>query len=123
MEEKEEIASIPYKVVVEPAPCSRTALVRDRYIDEVKAEMKEERFKKVDDDVWDDIVTRMKEKERKQMENEKSRTDKEPAHRGLIEALEKRVETLEKKHQDLIDNLRIFMVNDEEERKEWEKGL
>ena len=115
MEEKEEIASIPYKVVVEPAPCSRTALVRDRYIDEVKAEMKEERFKKVDDDVWDDIVTRMKEKERKQMENEKSRTDKEPAHRGLIEALEKRVETLEKKHQDLIDNLRIFMVNDEEE--------
>jgi ABC-type Fe3+-hydroxamate transport system substrate-binding protein len=48
------------------------------------------------------------------MENEKSRTDKEPAHRGLIEALEKRVETLEKKHQDLIDNLRIFMVNDDD---------
>ena len=35
-----------------------------------------------------------------------------------FEALEKRVETLEKKHQDLIDNLRIFMVKDnEEERK------
>ena len=112
---KKEMDNIPYKVVVEPAPCSRTALVRDRFIDEIKAEMKEERFKKVDDDVWDDIVTRMKEKERKQMENEKSRTDKEPAHRGLIEALEKRVETLEKKHQDLIENLRIFMVNDEEE--------
>ena len=32
-----------------------------------------------------------------------------------VESLEKRVETLEKKHQDLIDNLRIFMVNDEEE--------
>ena len=31
-----------------------------------------------------------------------------------FEALEKRVETLEKKHQDLIDNIRIFMVNDEE---------
>ena len=49
------------------------------------------------------------------MENKKSRTDKEPAHRGLIEALAKRVETLEKKHQDLIDNLRIFMVKDEEQ--------
>ena len=48
------------------------------------------------------------------MENEKSRTDKEPAHRDLIEALEKRVETLEKKHQDLIDNIRIFMVNDDD---------
>ena len=49
------------------------------------------------------------------MENKKSRTDKEPAHRDLIEALERRVETLEKKHQNLIDNLRIFMVNDNEE--------
>ena len=35
-------------------------------------------------------------------------------HPKAFEALEKRVETLEKKHQDLIDNLRIFMVNDEE---------
>ena len=34
-----------------------------------------------------------------------------------FEALEKRVETLEKKHQELIENLRIFMVNDEEEFK------
>ena len=38
-------------------------------------------------------------------------------HPKRFEALEKRVETLEKKHQDLIDNLRIFMVNDEEEFK------
>ena len=38
-----------------------------------------------------------------------------------FEALEKRVETLEKKYQDLVDNLRIFMVNDEEEEdKEYE---
>jgi len=29
-----------------------------------------------------------------------------------VESLEKRIETLEKKHQDLIDNLRIFMVKD-----------
>jgi len=34
-----------------------------------------------------------------------------------FEALEKRVETLEKKHQDLIENLRIFMVKDDEEEK------
>ena len=32
-----------------------------------------------------------------------------------FEALEKRMKTLEKKHQDLIDNLRIFMVNEEKE--------
>ena len=32
-----------------------------------------------------------------------------------FEALEKRMKTLEKKHQDLIDNLRIFMVKDEEQ--------
>ncbi len=75
--------------------------------------------KKVDPEKWNKIVQRMKDKEkRKIMENEKSRTDKEPAHRDLIEALEKRVETLEKKHQDLIDNLRIFMVNDDEEKEE-----
>jgi len=36
--------------------------------------------------------------------------------RKRIEVLEKRIETLEKKLQDLIDNLRIFMVNDEEEQ-------
>ena len=49
--------------------------------------------------------------------------DKFLMHPKKFEALEKRVEILEKKHQELIDNLRIFMVNDEEERKEWEKGL
>ena len=32
-----------------------------------------------------------------------------------VESLEKRIETLEKKHQDLIDNLRIFMVNEDKE--------
>ena len=37
-----------------------------------------------------------------------------------FEALEKRVETLEKKYQDLVDNLRIFMVNEEDEDKEYE---
>ena len=31
-----------------------------------------------------------------------------------FEDLEKRMKTLEKKHQDLIDNLRIFMVKDKE---------
>jgi len=29
-----------------------------------------------------------------------------------VKTLEKRVETLEKKHQDLIDNIRIFMANE-----------
>tara|TARA_B100000953_G_scaffold146131_1_gene120934 strand:- start:450 stop:641 length:192 start_codon:yes stop_codon:yes gene_type:complete len=41
--------------------------------------------------------------------------DKFLMHPKRFEALEKRVEILEKKHQELIDNLRIFMVNDEEE--------
>ena len=71
MAEKEEIASIPYKVVVEPAPCSRTALVRDRYIDDIKSGMKTERFKKVDDVTWDKVVQRMREKEKKRWENDK----------------------------------------------------
>ena len=47
-----------------PAPCSRTALVRDRAIDDIKSGMKTERFKKVDDDVWDKIVQRMKDRTR-----------------------------------------------------------
>jgi hypothetical protein len=47
-----------------PAPCSRTALVRDRYIDDIKSGMKTERFKKVDDDVWDKVVQRMKDRTR-----------------------------------------------------------
>ena len=91
-------------------PCSRTALVRDRYIDEIKAEMNKQKFKKVDDVVWNDIVARMKERERKRMEYDRM----EKVDQESFEALEKRVETLEKKHQDLIDNIRIFMVNDEE---------
>ena len=53
-----------------PAPCSRTALVRDRYIDDIKSGMKTERFKKVDDDVWDKVVQRMRDKEKKQWEQE-----------------------------------------------------
>ena len=39
-------------------------------------------------------------------------------HPKRFEALEKRVEDLEKKHQDLIENLRIFMVNDEDDKEE-----
>ena len=41
--------------------------------------------------------------------------DKFLMHPKRFESLEKRIETLEKKHQDLIDNLRIFMVKDEEQ--------
>ena len=37
-----------------------------------------------------------------------------------FKALEKRVETLEKKYQDLIDNIRIFMVNDDDKEEEHE---
>ena len=54
-----------------PAPCSRTALVRDRYIDDIKSGMKTERFEKVDDTTWDKVVQRMKEKEKKRRENDK----------------------------------------------------
>ena len=54
----------------EPAPCSRTALVRDRAIDEIKFENKKttNRVKKVDETKWAKIVQRMKDKERKQRE-------------------------------------------------------
>ena len=51
-----------------PAPCSRTALVRDRAIDEIKAEVKKQSWEKVDDATWDKVVQRMKDKERKQRE-------------------------------------------------------
>ena len=47
------------------------------------------------------------------MTEEEIDTNKFLMHPKWFEALEKRVKTLEKKHQDLIDNLRIFMVNDE----------
>ena len=47
-----------------PAPCSRTALVRDRAIDEIKAENKKTTsWKKVEEPVWAKVVQRMKEKE------------------------------------------------------------
>ena len=61
---------------VEPAPCSRTALVRDRMMDEAKLEKKDrhERFK-VPDQKWNDIVARMKEREA-QRRNNKDKKDK-----------------------------------------------
>jgi hypothetical protein len=58
----------------------------------------------------------------KKKEETMEEKDKFLMHPKRFEALEKRVETLEKKHQDLIDNLRIFMVNDEDEDKEYEKN-
>ena len=53
------------------------------------------------------------------MQKEDNMTEEEEKNKFLMhpkrfETLEKRVETLEKKLQDLIDNLRIFMVKDEE---------
>ena len=62
------------RTTIEPAPCSRTALVRDRYIDEIKAEMKNVRIKKVDEVEWSKIVQRMKEKEKNRMEYDKRDT-------------------------------------------------
>ena len=53
-----------------PAPCSRTALVRDRYIDDIKSGMKTERFEKVDEKEWDKVVQRMKDKERNRIRPE-----------------------------------------------------
>ena len=53
---------------VRPAPCSRTALVRDRAIDEIKAEGKT--FEKVDEKEWAKVVKRMRDKEKKQWEQE-----------------------------------------------------
>ena len=58
-----------------PAPCSRTALVRDRYIDEIKKGRRESeqglRWEKVSDEEWDKVVKRMKDKEKKRRENDK----------------------------------------------------
>ena len=49
-----------------PAPCSRTALVRDRAIDEIKTEMKKtQSWEKVDEAEWGKVVQRMKDKERR----------------------------------------------------------
>ena len=48
-----------------PAPCSRTALVRDRYIDEIKSEMKKtQSWEKVDEAEWAKVVQRMRDKEK-----------------------------------------------------------
>ena len=54
------------------------------------------------------------------MQKEDNMTEEEEKNKFLMhpkrfESLEKRVETLEKKHQELIDNLRNFMVKDEEQ--------
>ena len=63
-----------------PAPCSRTALVRDRAIDEFMTEHKGKSWEKVDDATWDKVVQRMrnkerkKEKERKNTKNAKTQT-------------------------------------------------
>jgi hypothetical protein len=50
---------------VEPAPCSRTALVRDRFIDDIKSGMNTKRFEKVDENDWNKVVQRMKEREQR----------------------------------------------------------
>jgi len=54
---------------VEPAPCSRTALVLDRFIDEIKTITTTTKTsqKKVDPDVWDKVVQRMKDKEKRKI--------------------------------------------------------
>ena len=57
-----------------PAPCSRTALVRDRYIDDIKSENKKtQSWEKVDDDVWAKVVQRMRDKEKRKQNSEKER--------------------------------------------------
>ena len=50
---------------VEPAPCSRTALVRDRMMDEAKLEQMDikKSWSKVPDEKWNEVVARMKAKE------------------------------------------------------------
>jgi len=48
-----------------PAPCSRTALVRDRAIDEFMVEHKGKSWEKVDDATWDKVVQRMRYKEKR----------------------------------------------------------
>ena len=57
-----------------PAPCSRTALVRDRAIDEFMVEHKGKSWEKVDDATWDKVVKRMRDKEkRKEKEDKENR--------------------------------------------------
>ena len=61
---------------VEPAPCSRTALVRDRMMDEAKLEQtdKKNRWSKVPDKKWNEVVTRMKAKEAHKFQNKNKLT-------------------------------------------------
>ena len=62
-------------VLVEPAPCSRTALVRDRAIDEFMTEHKGKSWEKVDDATWDKVVQRMRNKERKKEQERKRKKE------------------------------------------------
>ena len=64
-EEEEEEESVP-------APCSRTALVRDRAIDEIKAEKKGNKVEKVDEKRWAEIVKKMKDKEKRKEQRKKA---------------------------------------------------
>ena len=60
---------------VEPAPCSRTALVRDRMMDEAKLEkMDRHELSKVPDQKWNDVVARMKEREARRRHNKNKTT-------------------------------------------------
>ena len=54
-----------------PAPCSRTALVRDRAIDEFLVEHKGKSWEKVSDEEWDKVVKRMRDKEKKKEKEDK----------------------------------------------------
>ena len=56
-----------------PAPCSRTALVRDRAIDEFMVEHKGKSWEKVDDATWDKVVQRMRNKEKRKEQQERKR--------------------------------------------------
>ena len=59
----------------EPAPCSRTALVRDRMMDEAKLEkMDRHELSKVPDQKWNDVVVRMKEREARRRHNKNKTT-------------------------------------------------
>ena len=56
-----------------PAPCSRTALVRDRAIDEFMTEHKGKSWEKVSDEEWDKVVKRMRDKEKRKEQERKRR--------------------------------------------------
>ena len=56
-----------------PAPCSRTALGRDRAIDEFLVEHKGKSWEKVSDEEWDKVVKRMRDKEKRKEQERKRR--------------------------------------------------